>query len=99
MLRRNNEDLLQRIKLRNEDIAALEVKNTALENQVAVLHDLAKGTSAAEKLRVDLLAFFEKHEDMAHERYMLLIESQDKVAKAIGHFTAAVEDRNRRRQT
>lgn len=92
VLRKTNDDLLQRVDVLERDKATLEARVAAQQTQINALQDLASGTSAIKALEAHLLAFFEKHESEAHERYRMLIESQDHVAEAIGKFTVAVKE-------
>jgi outer membrane murein-binding lipoprotein Lpp len=97
VLRANNSDLEHRVALLEQDKTALEVQVKAQQKQIDVLRDLASGTTAIKEMDARLLGFFERHEQMADERYRMLIETQDRVAEAIGKFTEAVARSGHRR--
>lgn len=96
VLRANNSDLEDRVALLEQDKTALTVRVEAQQKQIDVLRDLASGTTAIKEMDARLMGFFERHEQMADDRYRMLIESQDGVAEAIGKFTSAVARSERR---
>jgi cell division protein FtsB len=87
-LRKINEDLENRLELLERENAALKATVDDLRNQVSALHKVVTGSDAIAALRSEL----ERHEVNADQRYHMLIESQDRVAQAIGVFTQAVRD-------
>lgn len=89
-LRATNADLLQRVEVLETAKAALELQVANQQAQIDALRDLATGTPLLSEMRKDFMDFLERHEAHAAERYQFLIEGQDKVAEAIGHFAKEV---------
>lgn len=87
-LRAANTDLLQQVRV-------LETDRDKVMRENDVLRDLVSGSTAIQKMHTDLLALFKEHESNAEQRFRLFIESQDRVAEAIGHFMEAVREARR----
>ena len=94
-LRANNEDLLQRVDVLEKENASLKGIVAAQQAQINALQETVRGAPEVLQLRKEILDLFQRHEAEAHERAQHLIESQDRVAEAIGQFTRAVRDAQR----
>lgn len=94
-LRKTNEDLKERVDVLEDENRLLKSTVEDLRNQVVALHQVVTAAAAIAELRNDLLSVFERHESNAASRHQFIIEGQDAVAQAIGHFSEVVKDARR----